>query len=211
MKKITISTIILVLFGMHSYGQSDSRHLVSTYISMGLAKDEVVTQQFEVGYNRHLGKGLYITGSFMTTLGTKSMKSILGQEPFYTNGQINDNILIKEENLANIQGKSYQSKTYAIGIKKNIQIGTKAFIIGGIAASYNRITETNVTGYRIDTLGGLDLRDMIVQYGQYNEFGAKVSIETQINVNKKLGLNVKAEYLSHSSIVHLGVGTTIFI
>jgi|GEM_PF-3943164 len=211
MKNIPSIIVLLLLFCTLANSQSNRLHVINSYVSVGLTGDDVITQQFELGYQRHLSKGLYLTGSFMSTNGSRSMESILSQEPFYTDDQINDKIVIAEEDLTSIQGKIYHSKTYAIGLKKNIQLGTKTSMVGGIAAAFNKIKETDLTGYNIDETGSLDLSTLIVQYGQYNQFGAKMSLETMVQIKKTLGLNLKAEYLTHSSTFHLGVGATFFI
>ena len=108
---------------IEGYSQLNARHGLNSYASIGRNKEDILTKQIEIGYQLHISKGLYLTSAFMTTNGSKSLVSILGEEPNYINNRINDIIAVSKDDIGNIFGKIYQSKTWALGLKKYIRTG----------------------------------------------------------------------------------------
>lgn len=193
-------------------GQVNGQHGIYAKARAG-ANDDVEVQQFDLGYQYKIAKGLYVYGAHTKVQGSRSLNSILGYaDGTLVAGSLTNTIFIDSGgDLDGISGRLYESSTWSIGATKYIQTGSKIYISGSIGMTWSQVVEMDVVGYRIVENGQVDITDMHPVFGEYSGFGAAVDLQASYQINRNLHLTIGAGYLTQASLVSGGIGLTFFI
>jgi len=208
-KYITLLIISLITIS-GTDGQMLLKNGVSASFGLGFSGSSHTIHSFNIGYQREISKALYIHAGYSNIHGSQSFKSLFGEAPKVNQyGEFGEGFQVYNDEQDYIFGRLIQVKSWELGLKKFIQLGSKLHMAGSISVVTSGISEIDIEGFTYDDNGNINYDEARPVYGTYNKISDKVGFELLYNLKDAVNIVSKVDYLSFESLIAFSLGTMV--
>lgn len=174
-----------------SYAQ-DYKHYASIDAGAGFSEGNL-THLIRQNIGIHLTKGLYAQLGYSNLHSEKSISSMIDQTV-----------------SLDAAGHMIQMKSFHLGLRKFIQVGTTQFVSAAICGHQKRVNEIKLSDIILDDLNRLDDNASTTKFSQYNTISFDINLEYTRMLKEYLGVSLSGSYFHKPSTFIAGVSVQFY-